>query len=205
MKKLQLVLALGALTTAALFAQTAQARPYCGIGIRIGPGFYYGPGPYYYGYGYPYYYGPPPIVYEAAPSVIIRQAPVVVQTAPPTPGYVPPAPNVIPTQNVKAVAASPAIDSLMQKLSDASETVRRDAAVELGRMKAQQALDPLMNVLSRDSSPIARDGAARALGLIAAPRSLNALIYAAQADNDRDVRHSAQFAVENIRTNLRGN
>ena len=28
---------------------------------------------------------------------------------------------------------------------------------------------------------------------------------AAQADNDRDVRHSAQFAVEAIRSNLRGN
>ena len=205
MKKLQLVLALGALTIAAPFTQTAQARTYIGFGLRIGPGFYYGPGPYYYGYGYPYYYGPPPIVYEAAPTVIIRQAPAVVQAAPPTPGYVPPAPNVIPTQNVKPVAASPAIDSLVQRLSDANETVRRDAAMDLGRMKAQQALDPLMNLLARDPSPIARDGAARALGLIAAPRSLNALIYSAQADNDRDVRHSAQFAVEIIRTNLRGN
>ena len=204
MKKLQLVFALIALTTATPLTQIAQARPYVGFGIRIGPGFYYGPGPYYY--GYPYYYAPPPIVYEAAPSVIIRQAPVtVIEGAPPAPRYVPPAPNVIPTQNVKPVAASPAIDSLVQKLSDANETVLRDAAMDLGRMKAQQALDPLMNVLSRDASPTARDGAARALGLIAAPRSLNALIYAAQADNDRDVRHSAQFAVEIIRTNLRGN
>jgi len=30
------------------------------------------------------------------------------------------------------------------------------------------------------------------------------LIFAAQADNDREVRHSAQFAVEVIRSNLRG-
>ena len=204
MKKLQLVLALVALVTAAPFIQTAQAHPYIGFGIRIGPGYYYGPGPYCY--GYPYYYAPPPIIYEAAPSVIVRPAPVVVtQPGPPAPQYVPPAPNVIPTQNVKPVAASPAVDALVQKLSDGSETVRRDAAMDLGRMKAQQALDPLMNMLSRDASPVARDGAARALGLIAAPRSLNALIYAAQADNDRDVRHSAQFAVEIIRTNLRGN
>ena len=43
------------------------------------------------------------------------------------------------------------------------------------------------------------------LTMIGSQRSLNALIYAAQADNDRDVRHSAQFAVEVIRTNLRGN
>ncbi|MBI3824025.1 MAG: hypothetical protein HY289_15260 [Planctomycetes bacterium] len=53
--------------------------------------------------------------------------------------------------------------------------------------------------------PVAREGGARALGLIAEHRSLNALIFAAQADNDRDVRHSAQFAVEIIRTNLRRN
>jgi HEAT repeat protein len=43
------------------------------------------------------------------------------------------------------------------------------------------------------------------LGLIASPRSLPALIQAAQADNDRDVRHSAQFAVEIIRANLQRN
>ena len=60
-------------------------------------------------------------------------------------------------------------------------------------------------MLQKDASPIARDGAARSLGLIAAPSSLKALIYAAQADNDREVRHSAQFAVEVIRSNLRGN
>ena len=44
------------------------------------------------------------------------------------------------------------------------------------------------------------------LGLIASPSSLKALlIYAAQADDDREVRHSAQFAVEAIRSSLRGN
>ena len=43
----------------------------------------------------------------------------------------------------------------------------------------------------------------RALGLIGSPRALNPLIRAAQEDNDRDVRHSAQFAIEVIRTNLR--
>ena len=38
-----------------------------------------------------------------------------------------------------------------------------------------------------------------------APQTLTALIRAAQVDEDRDVRHSAQFSVEIIRTNLRGN
>ena len=204
MKRIQLLLPLLALATLASLAQTTEAHPYIGFGIRIGPGFYYGgPGPYYsgYPYSYPYYYAPPPIIYETAPSVIVRPAPFVVEGAPAVPRYTPPAPNVIPAQGM--TPASPQIDGLLKQLSDPGETVRRDAAVELGRLKAQQAIDPLINLLAKDSSPVARDGAARALGLIAAPRSLKALIYAAQADNDRDVRHSAQFAVEVIRTNLR--
>jgi hypothetical protein len=39
------------------------------------------------------------------------------------------------------------------------------------------------------------------LGLICAPRSLTALIHAAQADADSDVRRSAAFAVEIIKLN----
>jgi hypothetical protein len=46
--------------------------------------------------------------------------------------------------------------------------------------------------------------AARALGLIAAPPPLLAWQTAAQADEDREVRHSAQFAAEVIRGNLHG-
>ncbi|HWY86882.1 MAG TPA: HEAT repeat domain-containing protein, partial [Gemmataceae bacterium] len=109
--------------------------------------------------------------------------------------------NVIPASN----QVSSQVDAVVRQLGDASDTVRRDAAIELGRLKALNAVDALVNVLSKDTSPIARDGAARGLGLIASPRSLNALIYSAQSDNDRDVCHSAQFAVEVIRSNLRAN
>ena len=205
MKRFQLLLAMIALLAASPFTQISQARTYVSFGLRIGPGYYYGPGPYYYGYGYPYYYGPGPIIVEGAPPpIVVRQAPPASEAVPPpAPAYVPPAANVIPLQNI--APASPRVDALVQQLNDPSETVRRDVAMDLGRMKADRAVEPLMNLLSKDSSAIVRDGAARALGLIAARRSLNALIYAAQADNDRDVRHSAQFAIEVIRTNLRGN
>ena len=210
MKRFQLLLILSATLAASQFTQTAQARPYVSFGLRFGPGYYYGPGPYYYGYGYPYY-APGPLVYEVAPRIVVRSAPEVGEPIPPAPApYVPPAPSVAPSSPnvIPVVNATPGgtrLDSLMAQLSDANENIRRDAALDLGRMKAQKAVDPLMTLLSKDSSPVVRDGAARGLGLIASPRSLNALIFAAQADNDRDVRRSAQFAVEVIRTNLRGN
>ncbi len=200
------------------FAQNAQA--WVGVRIGIGVPLYVGPGPYYYGYGYPYYYYPPPgyvappaVVYQTAPapatSVVVRSpgeavaaptAPPPVASPTPPPPPLPTVTNVVPVSN----QTTPQVNSLTQQLSDGSDTVRRDAAVELGRQKAQGAVDALMNMLAKDASPIAREGAARSLGLIAAPRSLNALIFAAQADNDREVRHSAQFAVEVIRNNLRG-
>jgi HEAT repeats len=205
MKQLQLMLATLGLLIFTPFTQTSHGRPYIGFGIRIGPGYFYGPGPYYSGYGYPYYV-PGPIVYDTAPPIVVRQAAPVIEAVPapvaPNPPPPPPLPaNVVPTQNVAPTPTR--MDSLLSQLRDPSETVRRDAAMDLGRMKAQKAVDPLIQLLSKDASPIARDGAARALGLIASPRSLNALIYASQADNDRDVRHSSQFAVEIIRTNLR--
>jgi hypothetical protein len=47
-------------------------------------------------------------------------------------------------------------------------------------------------------------GPAALWGLIAAPQALPALQTAAQADEDREVRHSAQFAAEVIRSGPRG-
>lgn len=110
-------------------------------------------------------------------------------------------PNEISVNN----QSSPQVDALVRQLSQSSETARRDAAIQLGRMKASSAVDALVNILAKDTSPIAREGAARALGLIESRTSLSSLIYAAQADDDREVRRSAQFAVEAIRSNLHGN
>jgi HEAT repeat protein len=95
------------------------------------------------------------------------------------------------------------VDRLLQLLNDPGEGARISAAMQLGRGKVQQAVGPLTQVLNNDSSPRVRDAAARALGLIALPASLNALQTAAQADDDKEVRHSAQFAAEVIRSNLR--
>jgi HEAT repeat protein len=62
---------------------------------------------------------------------------------------------------------------------------------------------PLSALLTSDRSPAVRETAARALGLIGSPQAVTALTRAAQADTDRDVRRSAQFAVEVIEVNQR--
>lgn len=223
MKRFQLTVALVTMSAGLYFAQPIHAHGGVrwSIGLNFGfPGYYggyyrpwYGPGPYYA--PYPYYVEPAPVIVRPAP-VVIQQPATVVMPAPavasPAPAYVPPAPaptaQTPPAPVVRATSETPTssrVESLLSQLSDANETTRRDAAMDLGRAKALKAIEPLINVLTKDSSPIARDAAARALGLIGSQRGMNALIYAAQADNDRDVRHSAQFAVEVIRTNLRGN
>jgi HEAT repeat protein len=95
------------------------------------------------------------------------------------------------------------VDRHLQRLSDANDSARQDAVMELGRMKAERAVDPLAATLAGDRSPTVRETATRALGLIGSPRGLSALKYAAQADTDRDVRHSAQFAVEIIQSQMK--
>jgi HEAT repeat protein len=92
---------------------------------------------------------------------------------------------------------------LFQMLRDPGEGARVSAVMQLGRSRVQQAVAPLSQALGDDPSARVREAAARALGLIASPESLNALQTAAQADDDREVRHSAQFAAEVIRGNLR--
>ena len=74
--------------------------------------------------------------------------------------------------------------------------------MQLGRLHAGRAVEPLMRALEQDRTAAVREAAARGLGLIAAPSSLATLHRAAQADDDRDVRNSASFAAEIIRANL---
>jgi HEAT repeat protein len=104
-----------------------------------------------------------------------------------------------------AASAEPRPDQfveLFRQMSSADEHARAGAMVQLGRMKAQRAVEPIGQALAGDRSPAVREAAARALGLIGSPAALPALQRAAQADDDREVRHSAQFAAEVIRTNL---
>lgn len=173
------------------------------LGIPIGP--VYSPYPYAYPYTYPAY---PPVVVQQSPPVVVGTT--TPPSTPPTvvgnsPSYVPADPNMLRATNSMPSLANnnrPGVDELLARLGQSDENSRRDAIMDLGRMKADRAIDPLTSSLANDKSPVVRDAAARALGLIGASRSLPALIRAAQADNDRDVRHSAQFAIEIIRSQM---
>jgi len=93
------------------------------------------------------------------------------------------------------------IDHYLGALRDPNEAVRADSVTQLGRIKAQRAVDQLAATLAGDRSPTVREAAARSLALIGSPKAMPALRQAALGDPDRDVRHSAQFALEVIQAN----
>jgi HEAT repeats len=187
----------------------AQGQAWVRVGIGIGFPIYAGPyyGPYYYPYyqPYPIYAAPAPVYVAPAPAVVQQPPPVYSQPVPTvraqeshSPSYEETAPQP------KLVAGIPAdFNRAIQQLSNQDERARSDAALELGRMKAQQAVDQLCTMLQSDHSPQVRETAARALGLIGNPRALAALQNSAMADGDREVRHSSQFSAEVIRASLR--
>jgi len=109
------------------------------------------------------------------------------------------APDLMPAV---AVGGQGDINLALQQLRNGDDRTRADAAVRLGRLHADLAVGAIVKALNSDSSPKVREAAARGLGLIGSPSSLAALQYAAQADDDSEVRHSAGFAAETIRGNM---
>ena len=94
---------------------------------------------------------PPPVTAAAAPP------PAVVAAAAPEAELTPP-----PRLAGNAGA-------YLRDLSNPDERVRAEASVQLGRMRVQQAVEPLTQLLGQDRSPAVRDAAARGLGLIGSP------------------------------------
>ena len=101
--------------------------------------------------------------------------------------------------NLIQVSAQTAMNGNINSLRSQDPNVRRAAVLELGKMRAPQAIQPITVTLASDPIPMVREAAARALGLIGSPVALTALMHAAQADADPTVRSSAQFAVDIIR------
>lgn len=166
--------------------------------------------PYYPTYAGPYLsdpaaaYAPPLQVFQpgpvpiAAPGLSPQAGPgLPIQAGPGLPNFGGAVPRIAPQLDEAAL-----LETLLQQLSSPRERDRIDAASTLGRNRVARAVGPLSKALANDASPRVREAAARALGLIGQPAALNALQNAAQADDDRDVRHSAQFAAEVIQANL---
>jgi HEAT repeats len=193
-------LLLAGLVLLALPGANAQAGPF--VGVYVGGPYYYRP---YWG-GYYYYYPPPAVVVQPAPPPVVVQpaAPPTptLETVPPpqsgasSPGgsdFSTPRPVIIETRGNE-------IEQSLRDLSNPDPKVRADAAIRLGRLKARRAAEPLERMLASDHSPEVRDASARALGLIGLHASVPALQRAAQIDDDRGVRSSAQFAIDVIRS-----
>ena len=171
-------LACGALAVLGAWAAPASA----GWGIGIGIGF---PvcAPYRPVYYYPYYYPPPVIVQPAYPPPVVVQpaylapAPAVTAAPAPAPVAAAPAPEVVQPPVPRAAPASDRqadIDRRIQHLSNPDAKVRAQVALDLGKMKAEKAVDALATTLAGDGSPAVREASARALGLISSPRALAA-------------------------------
>jgi hypothetical protein len=178
-----------------------------GLGINIGlplypPAYYYPPPCYYRPYPYyPVVVAPPPVVVQQAPvaaapacaTPAVAQAPPVVAA-----GYQAPTPGGVTLEPPLADNRQQEAERLLQQLANPNDRVRADSARQLGRLRVQRAVDPLMATLAGDRSAEVREEAARGLGLIASPKAVPALQRAAQLDPDRFVRHSAEFALDVI-------
>jgi hypothetical protein len=171
-----------------------------GIGIPIGP--CWGPCWGYYR-PYPVYVAPAPVVVQPAvvgtvPVYAAPAAPVAAAAAPAAP-----APAAVGTPTAySARAARPEQGDAWEELQSPDERTRAEAILRLARRKERRAVEPLQKALREDASPAVREAAARGLGLIGSPKGLSTLQDAAQSDDDRDVRRSASFSAEVIRTNL---
>jgi hypothetical protein len=177
----------------------AQGSVRVGIGLRFGFPAYYRPWGPCYPYYYPYY-PPYPAVYVAPAPVYIPAPPVAAAPVPVAqPAYraasTPPPPEVLPQPRHQE-----GVEQLLGQLANPDERTRGESVLQLGRLKARQAVDPLAATLAGDRSPIVREAAARALGLVGSTSSLPALQQAASADPDHDVRHSARFAIDVIQS-----
>lgn len=92
---------------------------------------------------------------------------------------------------------SAASDGLVRQLVQGDEEERSFAARTLGALRADRSCEPLVDALG-DPCPDVRADAAEALGKIADPRALPALLQAGFKDADQTVRDTAMFALSRM-------
>lgn len=98
---------------------------------------------------------------------------------------------------LKIATAENALTALM---SDPSEQIREEAAIGLGLVSREDAVEVLLNTLEQDSSKAVRLAALHALGMLSSPRSVVGVIGVLQnPEEDADVRADAAEALAHIR------
>jgi hypothetical protein len=127
---------------------------------------------------------PPPVVVASPPANVVYNAPQPYQ-----PGSAPAA----PAQAGPTVVIDPVADA-GARLQSYHETVRKEAVIELGRMRDPRAVPALVDRLKNDSSRHVRAAAATALGEIGDPRAAVFLERATEHDRRQEVRDAAQLA-----------
>ncbi|HOI70020.1 MAG TPA: HEAT repeat domain-containing protein [Methanothrix sp.] len=86
---------------------------------------------------------------------------------------------------------------VIEALTNEDETVRTNAALDLGDIADPTTVDPLIKAL-RDEEYLVRGSAAVALGNIGDPKAIDALTYMAKNDENEANRVSAEEALEAI-------
>jgi len=104
---------------------------------------------------------------------------------------------------VKALSriGEPSVEAFVQALKDESELIRREAAVALGEIKDEKAIEPLITALTTDEESEVRGSAAFALGSIGSEKAIEPLITALTTDEESGVRGSAADALGSIGDN----
>ncbi|HKP14310.1 MAG TPA: HEAT repeat domain-containing protein, partial [Blastocatellia bacterium] len=100
---------------------------------------------------------------------------------------------VAPALQASAAQAGPPAERVTAALKDAAPSTRREAANQLGALRARNAVRPLIEAL-KDKEAGVREAAAFALGQIASPSAVDALARLL-ADKDADARAAAVFAL----------
>ncbi len=89
------------------------------------------------------------------------------------------------------------VPALIQALGDRSPNLRRLAASALGKLKATDAVEPLLAVVQGDDAPQARQYALKALGILRDPRAIDVLRRVLDDKEEKAYNHvAAKSALE---------
>lgn len=94
------------------------------------------------------------------------------------------------------------LDEIIGGLLDTSIHVRQIAASALGILSAEEAIEPLEQIVMKDNNAMVRSQAVISLGQIESEHSLDLLRKTMKEDSSRDVRHQCELALYQIENHM---